>query len=131
MASQLTTIDFFSPPLVALNERSVLRTFIYGTSGSLATITIYVIPPRGQAIDITSLFSDVSTSFPATFISQFEAEYTPQQTGLYSFIVHDSASGNVWIDKSYCSEWAGRIDIPTSDLLKQRSDIQRIYGKVK
>lgn len=130
MAEQLATLQFFSPAIVAKNERNLLRLFVYGTGGSMATVSVYVVPPRGSGENINSIFVDVSASFPATFLSQFEAEYTFQEPGLYTFIVHDSASGDVWIDKTYCSEWASKIDIPVSDVLRQRSDIQRIYNKI-
>lgn len=130
MADQLTTIQFFAPSIVARGERNVLRLLLYGTGGSMATISILVIPPRGSAENINSIFSDVSASLPVTFISQFEAEYTFQERGLYTFVIEDSASSEVWADKTYCSEWASRIDIPVSDILRQRSDIQRIYNKV-
>lgn len=131
MAFELTSIDFFCPPIVAQGERNVLRAFIYGTGGSLAAINIYVIAPNTDAVNFTSSFANVSSSFPATFLSQFQAEYTFQQSGLYVFVVHDTATGKVWIEKTYCAEWASKIDIPVSQLGKQRADIQRIYGKVK
>jgi hypothetical protein len=131
MANQLTSIDFFCPSIAAKNERNVLRLFLYGTGGTMATIDIYAIPPSGQALLLDTTFTDVSGSFPATFVSQFEAPFTFQIAGLYTFIVHDTSTGDVWIDKTYCAEWASRIDIPVSQLNKQRADIQRIYGKVK
>jgi len=130
MANQLLDVDFFCPPVAAQNERNLLRLFLYGTGGSLATISVYVIPPNGQALEISSSFTDVSSSFPATFLTQFQAPYTFQQPGLYTFIIHDSSTGYVWIDKTYCAEWASRIDIPVSQLEKQRADIQRVYSRV-
>lgn len=131
MAAPLLTIDFAVPVTVAKNDRSSIRLFLYGTGASLTNIAVYVIPPRGQAINITSIFTDVSSSFPATFLSQFDAEYTFQQIGLYVFIVHDSSSGDVWVDKTFCSQWASNMDAPVSNFSRQRSDIQRIYGKIK
>lgn len=130
MAFQLTSIDFFCPPIVASGEQNILRAFVYGTGGSLAAVDIYVIPPNGGATEITDQFIDVSASFPATFLSQFQTEYTFQQPGMYVFIVHDTATGDVWIDKIYCAEWASKIDVPVSQLGRQRADIQRIYGRV-
>jgi hypothetical protein len=127
---KLNTLHLSSPSFAAEDEKIALKLTLHGTSGSLSTITVYVLPPRGQAIDITSLFQDVSSTFPATFISLFQAEYTFKQKGLFVFLVHESSSGGVWITETYCVEWATRIDIPVSDLTKQRSDIQRIYGRL-
>jgi len=115
MAQELATIQFFCPGIVALNESAIVRLFLYGTGAALTNITVYVIPPRGQAVDITSIFTDVSSSFPATFLSQFDASYVFQQKGLFVFIIHDSSSGDVWIDKAYCSEWASNMDLPISN----------------
>lgn len=123
-------ISISTPGFAAQNERLSLKLVLYGSGGSLATVNVYVLPPFGQAINITDFFQDVSSTFPATFISLFQTEYTFQQKGLYVFLVHETASGDVWIADTYCSEWASRIDQPVSDLNKQRADLQRVFGRL-
>lgn len=120
-----------APPISALGERLSVRILLYGTGASLAGINIYIIPPVGDAFEISDSFVDVSSSFPATFISQFQTEYTFKQRGLFIFLAHDTASGNVFYETTYCAQWASRIDQNVSDVNKQRADLQRIYGKIK
>ena len=123
-------ISISTPGFAAQNERLSLKLTIHGPGGSLADIAAYVLPPIGQAINITDFFQNVSSVLPVAFMTLFQTEYTFQQKGLYVFLVHETSSGDVWIADTYCSEWASRIDQPVSDLNKQRADLQRVFGRL-
>ena len=122
MAALLGALDLFCPPVAARNETVRLRLFL--NTVAIADAVVYVIYPNSNTETITQNFELIVTG-------RYECNFTFNIGGLYSFIAYDSVSGNSYIDKTYCAEWASRIDIPVSQLGKQRSDIQRIFGKVK
>ena len=127
---EVSIVDISVPSMAALNERMSIKITLFGSGGTLADTAIYVIPPTGDAIDITNNFINTSGSFPSTFITLFQTEYTFQQRGLYLFLAHNSLTMRVFMANSYCSEWASRIDQPISDLNKQRADLQRVFGRL-
>jgi hypothetical protein len=122
--------DFAVPPVVAQGETATLRIMLFGTGATLAAARFLVLSPDGQAVDVTSSFRNVSASFPGTFISLFDLNYTFQQGGHYAFFLHDTGTGDVWADKTFAAPWATNLDAKISEIKKQRTDVERVYSKV-
>ena len=126
MGTELTHSDIVSPTIMANGEAAKIRVSLYGVGGSLATTTIIVMAPNGVATDITANFRDLSALIPATFLSLFEAEFTFGQNGFYTFFLHESVTGRVWVSSTYVAEWATNIDEPISDMLKLLTEVSRL-----
>lgn len=120
--------DIAAPALVGQGETSKIRVILYGTGASLANWILYLIPPGGQALNLTSSLVDLGALF--TFITVFEMGYTFQQPGHYTWILNNTATGDVYVTESISAEWATRIDEKISTLKKQRTDIERTYNMV-
>jgi hypothetical protein len=122
-------LDFAVPAFVSKGETAVLRIVLFGTGGTIAPLRFLITSPDGQTVDMIAAFRDVSAAYPATFISLFELNYTFQQGGHYTFVLNDTGSGEVWVDKTFAAPWATNMDIPVSDLRRQRTDIERVYNR--
>ena len=130
MSARLDTnlVDIMPPAFVGINDTSAIRIAVM-TSVLLADLVIYVIDPRGNVLDITAGFVSLSGAPWSYLLSQ---DYNFRMPGLYTFSVYRSTAGSEgrWNASTYCAEWPSRLDVPVSQLGKQRSDIQRIYGRV-
>jgi hypothetical protein len=130
MSAYLDTnlVDIMPPAFVGLNDTSAIRIAVM-TSITLADLTVYVIDPRGQVLDITSGFVSLA-GVPWNYL--LSQDFNFRMPGLYTFSVYRSTSGSEgrWNASAFCAEWASRIDVPVSQLSKQRSDIQRVYSRV-
>ena len=124
--------DFSVPPIVAQGESSVIRIILFGSGSTLAgSYYFYIISPDGQSKEVSTSFRAVTPTGPAPYLEVFEMPYTFQQAGHYTFSLNERlGTGHIWIDKTFAAPWATRIDIPVSDLKRQRTDIERVYNRV-
>ena len=122
MGATLVNVNIFSPALVAKGEKSAIR-FMLGVS-VIANVTVYVVYPSGisEQIDISRF------STPDGIV--YSADFNFSESGYYSFYAYDSTLTEYCFDGTYSAEWASKIDVPVSQLGRQRADIQRIYGRV-
>ncbi len=122
------TIDFAVPAIVAQGQTAKVRVILYGVGGALTGLNFYVIPPNGQLINmVTSLYA-VATGF--TFITMFEMGYAFQQQGHYTWILHNTATGDVWVQESISADWATNIDAKVSDTLKLATSISQLRSNI-
>lgn len=121
-------VDIMPPAFIGLNDTSAIRIAVM-TSILLADLTVYIIDPRGNVLDITAGFTSLSGAPWNYLLSQ---DYNFRMPGLYTVSVYRSTAGSPgrWNASTYCAEWSSKLDVPVSQLGKQRSDIQRIYGRV-
>lgn len=118
-----------TPGVVGKGDSDRISVMIYGTGGSLTGLVLYAMGPLGQWADITNYLSVVPTGL--TFLTLFEATYTFGASGRFKFILHNTVSGDAIISATDVPEWTSNIDMPISNVAKQRVDIQRIFGKIK
>jgi len=127
--SSTNNLLLLTPGVVGKGDSDRISVMIYGTGGSLTGLVLYAMGPLGQLADITNYLSAVPTGL--TFLTLFEATYTFGASGRFKFILHDTVSGDAIISATDVPEWTSNIDMPISDVAKQRVDIQRIFGKIK
>jgi hypothetical protein len=56
--------------------------------------------------------------------------YAYQQDGHYTFILHDTGTGDVWVAESISAAWATNIDAKVSDTLKLSTSISQIRANI-
>ena len=127
--SSTNNLLLLTPGVVGKGDSDRISVMIYGTGGSLTGLVLYAMGSLGQLADITNYLSAVQTGL--TFLTLFEATYTFGASGRFKFILHDTVSGDAIISATDVPEWTSNIDMPISDVAKQRVDIQRIFGKIK
>jgi hypothetical protein len=122
---------FSCPPVVAMGESVQLRIMLSGGIGSLADFVIQAMFPNGEVKDVTVEFVLAPAASGPGFIT-YVRNFAFIVPGHYSFLIHRTTAGleRQWMDSMYCAEWASRIDVPVSQLGRQRSDIQRVYSRV-
>lgn len=128
MGAHVTVADIIAPASVATKEKASLFILLDGAGGALTNYTVLLIDPDGQAINITANFAAISAA--SAFATMFMAPYVFMKPGHYCAVMQESSGGDIWTASIIVSEWPNRIDIPVSQLEKQRADIQRIYGRV-
>jgi len=127
--SSTNNLLLLTPGIVGKGDTDKISVMIYGTGGSLTNLVLCVVGPFGQWQNITSYLNAIA--IPLTFLTLFEATYTFGASGRFKFILHDTASGNAIVSTTDVPEWTSNIDMPISDVAKQRVDIQRIFGRIK
>ena len=127
-ATPVGGISLVAPAFVGRGESDILSVLAIGTGADLTNHQIYLLPPTGGAIEITDMLTD--TEAPFTFFTQFNTSYVFQQQGLYILLGVNTSTGATYATDIYCASWTSRIDQPISDLDKQRSDIQRVFGRL-
>ena len=129
---RLTTtnnIALLTPTVAGKGESDKISVVIRGAGGSLTGLALYAVGPFGQVADITAYLAEITTSL--SFVTLFEATYTFNAPGRFKFILHDTVSGDAIISATDIPEWTSNIDMPISEIAKQRVDIQRIFGRIK
>jgi hypothetical protein len=127
---EATLLDIQAPTFV--REKEVSQIFIITqTLLSLATsYKLLQIFPDGSHKDITAAISQISV--PGIIYLMYRARVVFDVPGLHTFLlqVYDSSAYRTSVSSTQCSAWAANIDVPTSQLGKQRSDIQRVFSRV-
>lgn len=123
--------DVCAPAFVAQGERNVIRIVLYGVGATLADYDCWIVTPRQEYIQIDGLFVQVALGF--TYVKIFEAEFTFSQPGQYTVVLHNTTgptANDTWITEVTAADWVSRLDVPISDIKKQRTDIERVYNAV-
>jgi hypothetical protein len=139
MAVQINTssnaVELTSPEFSGQGDVSRIRLFLNGSAPPfIGTERLFVISPDGSVKELISLMRSVdltTTPFSSWSFALYEMEFTFSAKGLYTFVFSmSSALPELWITSTFVADWATRIDIPISDLKKQRTDMERIYSKL-
>jgi len=122
---------FTCPAVVAKDESAQLRIMLASGIGNLSGFVVLAMFPNGETRDITTSFAFTPVVSSLGFVI-YSLNFAFTVPGHYSFLIYRTASGleRQWIDSSYCAEWAARIDVPVSQIGRQRADIQRVYSRI-
>ena len=92
-------IMLMTPGTIGIEGTDKISVLLYGTGGSLTGLTLYVLTPLGQLMDITSYLAEISTGL--TFLTLFEAQFTFSIAGRFKFMLHDTVSGDVVVEATF------------------------------
>lgn len=121
--------DLLGPGIVALGEGAKLRFLMAPTIGT-DVMTVKVINPNEVEFDITTFLRAIVPVSPAT-ISHYVIDVTPDAVGDWYYEVRDATSGDWGACMVSVRQWAGNMDKPVSQVMKQRVDIDRLRTNIR
>ena len=104
------------------------QVFLFAILSGPPTITVFHILPNGEHIDVSVNL----VALPGVFISVWRLNISLNIEGLHTFavVVNDTTMQVYAFASVQCAGWISNIDVPVSQLERQRADIQRVYSRV-